>query len=48
MTERNDENELDEEHAAAVRRAQELVRKHVPEGVSLVVDLIEDRCWEAA
>ena len=33
--------------AAAMRRAQALVRKFVPEGVSLVDELIEDRRKEA-
>lgn len=33
---------------AVVRRAQELVRKHVPEGVSLVDDLLEERRREVA
>jgi AbrB family looped-hinge helix DNA binding protein len=32
----------------AVRRAQEEVRRYVPEGVSLVDDLIRDRRDEAA
>lgn len=32
----------------ALRRLQELVRKHVPEGVSLVDELIRDRREEAA
>lgn len=48
MTEQNGEHELDEERAVAIKRAQELVRKLVPEGVSLVDELIEERCWEAA
>jgi AbrB family looped-hinge helix DNA binding protein len=34
--------------AIALRRAQELIRKHVPEGVSLVDELIQDRREEAA
>lgn len=29
--------------AQAIRRAQELVRRYVPEGVSLVDELLEDR-----
>ena len=32
----------------AVRRAQEIVRKHVPEGVSLADELIAERRAEAA
>jgi hypothetical protein len=32
----------------ALRRIQALVRKHVPEGVSLVDELIKDRREEAA
>jgi len=32
----------------AVRQAQELVRQHVPEGVSLVDELIAERRTEAA
>ena len=32
----------------ALRRLQALVRKHVPEGVSLVDELIQDRREEAA
>lgn len=32
----------------SVRRAQALFRKHVPEGVSLVDELIDDRRREAA
>ncbi len=39
---------LEKERTAAIKRVQELVRKHVPEGVSLVDELIEERCWEAA
>jgi hypothetical protein len=31
-----------------VRRAQEIVRKHVPEGVSLADELIAERRAEAA
>ncbi len=34
--------------AQAVRRAQELVRKHVPEGESLVDDLLAERRREVA
>ncbi len=48
MEEQNGENEMDEERVAAIRRAQERVKRYVPEGVSLVDELIEDRCWEAA
>ncbi len=48
MDEQNRENKLNEERAAAIRRVQKLVREHVPEGVSLVDELIEERCWEAA
>ncbi len=48
MNERSRETKLDKERAAAIKRVQELVRKHVPEGVSLVDELIEERCWEAA
>ena len=48
MNERNRETKLDKERAAAIRRVQKLVREHVPEGVSLVDELIEERCWEAA
>jgi len=33
---------------AAIRRAQETVRKYVPEGVSLADELIRERCEEAA
>ena len=33
--------------AGAIRRAQELVRRHVPEGVSLVDELLDDRRAEA-
>lgn len=33
---------------AAVRKAQELVRQYIPEGVSLVDELIEERRAEAA
>ena len=33
---------------AAMRRAQAIVRQFVPEGVSLVDELIADRCREAA
>ncbi len=39
---------LDEKRAAALKRVQERMRKHVPEGVSLVDELIAERCWEAA
>ncbi len=39
---------LDEMRAAALERLQEQVRKRVPEGVSLVDELIAERCWEAA
>ena len=38
----------EKERAAAIRRVQEQVRKHVPEGMSMVDELIEERCWEAA
>ncbi len=48
MNERSRETKLDKERAAAIKRVQELVRKHVPEGVSLVDELIEERCWEVA
>ena len=48
MNERNSENRPDKERAAAIRRVQKLVKKHVPEGVSLVDELIAERCWEAA
>ncbi len=34
--------------AAAIREAQELVRRHVPEGVSLVDELLAERRAEAA
>jgi len=34
--------------ATAVRKAQALVRQHVPEGISLVDELLEDRRREAA
>jgi hypothetical protein len=33
---------------AAIRKAQELVRQYIPEGVSLVDQLIEERRAEAA
>jgi AbrB family looped-hinge helix DNA binding protein len=33
---------------AAIRRAQEIVRKYVPEGVSLADELIRERRQEAA
>jgi AbrB family looped-hinge helix DNA binding protein len=33
---------------AAIRRAQEMVRRHVPEGVSLADELIRERREEAA
>ncbi len=48
MKERNRETESDKERVAAIRRVQKLVSEHVPEGVSLVDELIEERCWEAA
>ncbi len=48
MTAQNGEHELSEERAEAIRRAQERVKEYVPEGVSLVDELIEERCWEAA
>lgn len=48
MNERSRETKFDKERAAAIKSVQELVRKHVPEGVSLVDELIEERCWEAA
>ena len=48
MNTRSRENKSDKERAAALRRVQKLVRKHVPEGVSLVDELIAERCWEAA
>ena len=48
MNERSRETDVDDEHAAAIKRVQEQVRKHVPEGVSLVDELIAERCWEAA
>ena len=35
-------------HAMAIERAQELVRKYVPEGVNLADELIADRRREAA
>ncbi|GHU04882.1 hypothetical protein FACS1894158_06170 [Betaproteobacteria bacterium] len=34
--------------AAQIRRAQEIVRKHVPEGISLVDELVAERKKEAA
>ena len=34
--------------SAAVRRAQEMVRKFVPDGVSLVDELLDDRRREVA
>lgn len=34
--------------ATAVRKAQALVRQHIPEGISLVDELLEDRRREAA
>ena len=37
---------MDHNPAASVKRLQELARKYVPEGVSLVDELIEDRCRE--
>ena len=48
MIERSRETMLDKKHAAALKHLQKAVRKHVPEGVSLVDELIEERCWEAA
>ncbi len=48
MTAQNGEHELSEERAEAIRRVQERVKEYVPEGVSLVDELIEERCWEAA
>ena len=48
MTAQNGDHELSEERAEAIRRAQERVKEYVPEGVSLVDELIEERCWEAA
>jgi len=36
------------ERAVILKRLQGTVRKYVPESVSLVDELIEDRCWEAA
>ena len=48
MNERSRKTMSDDEHAAEIKRVQEEVRKHVPEGVSLVDELIEERCWEAA
>ena len=40
--------DLDPKRAAAVKHLQELVAKYVPEGVSLVDQLLEDRCLEVA
>ncbi len=48
MNERSRESKLDNERAAEIKRVQESVRKHAPEGVSLVDELIAERCWEAA
>jgi hypothetical protein len=41
-------NKSDEERAAELKRIQEHVRKYVPEGVSLVDELLEERCREVA
>ena len=39
---------MDKERAEELKRIQEQVRKYVPEGVSLVDELIEERCREVA
>ncbi len=39
---------MDHKRDAAVKHLQELARKYVPEGVSLVDDLFEERCREVA
>jgi hypothetical protein len=44
----NQNNKLDKERAEKLRRIQNDVRKYVPQGVSLVDELLEERCWEVA
>lgn len=41
-------NKLDRERAEELRRIQDDVGKYVPQGVSLVDELLEERCWEVA
>jgi hypothetical protein len=41
-------NKLDKERTEELRRIQDDVRKYVPQGVSLVDELLEERCWEVA
>lgn len=44
----NRRNKFDKDRAEELKRLQEDVRKYIPEGVSLVNELLEERCLEVA